>query len=83
MVASMSSSISHIPISDSRLVSRERTIRLVQSRPDFQDVIGQLVILMNQLHSESFTGEVRINFSQGSVNNAKLVESKKIIDIGG
>jgi hypothetical protein len=77
------SAISHIPISESRLVSRERTFRLMQARPDFKDVIGQIVILVSQLHDEKFTGEVQINFTQGSVNNAKLVESKKIVDIGG
>lgn len=78
MSATMVSMISHIPLSESRRVQRERTFALVSKRPDFQDVIAQYVILLTQLHSERFTGQLTINLSQGSPNNIKLVDSHEI-----
>jgi hypothetical protein len=74
------SPISHTPLSESRTMLRERTFRIINLRPDFCDAITQLVIMAQQLHDERFTGTLSINLSQGTINNVKLTDSKKVID---
>lgn len=70
--------ISHTPISERITHTRERTFALAQLRPDFWDVVGQFVLVMWQLHREKATGSWTINWSQGSVQNTKMVESKSV-----
>lgn len=70
--------ISHTPVSDRKRYTRERTFALLQLRPDFQDVVAQFVLTLLQLHSEKVTGSWTINFSQGSVTNTKMVETKSV-----
>ncbi len=68
--------IAHTPISDRKRYTRERTFSLSQRRPDFQDVLAQFMVLIQQLHTERFTGSWTINFSQGSVTNTQTTETK-------
>ena len=70
--------ISHTPISDRKSCIRERTFALIQLRPDFWDVVGQFVLVLWQLHREKVTGAWTINFSQGAVQNTKMVETKVV-----
>lgn len=69
--------ISHTPISEHRKLTRERVFALLPLRPDFKDVVAQFILVLEQLHAERVTGSLTINFSQGSVANAKITESQQ------
>jgi hypothetical protein len=71
----MASLITSQPISEHH--TRERTFALINLRPDFNDVIAQFVIMLEQMHKEKFTGSWVINFGQGAINNTKVIETKK------
>lgn len=66
-----------IPISDKQRVVRERVLHILHSRPDFRDAVAQFCLLMQQLHNDKYTGEVRINFGQGSVRDIHLIDLQK------
>jgi hypothetical protein len=68
----------HIPISTSRKLVREQTFRIIQSRDDFTDAIGQCTILHQQLHDSKFTGQVIFNYSQGTIGNVTSIDGKKV-----
>jgi len=70
--------VSSTPISSSVEVVRNRTFCLPHHRSDYADVISQFVVLLSQMHSEKFTGQVVLHFSQGSVNNVRVTDSKAI-----
>ncbi len=78
MAATLTSIITTSPIAESRHVTRERTFKVLGYRPDFNDVTAQLLFIISQLHTEHFTGNLTINFTQGSVNNVKVLDSKSI-----
>lgn len=72
------SAITHVPASESTIVNRRRVFTLAQLRPDYRDSQTQFLVLLTQLHEESFTGQLILNFSQGRVCNVETVESEKI-----
>ena len=62
------------PVSNSEQTIRERTYALVSGRSDYQDVIAQVMIVIDQLHREKYTGNLTMNFSNGGVTHTKLTE---------
>ena len=53
---------------------RKRTIQL--SGPPSPSMSAKLAIILDNLHSSKFTGELIISFGQGSVRNAVAVDSE-------
>lgn len=61
------------PASESRRMVRKRTIAI--SGPPSPSMSAKLAIILDNLHSSKFTGELIINFGQGSVRNAVAMDS--------
>lgn len=68
--------ITNTPISD-RII-RERTFDIAHLRADRKDALAQIVITIDELLKEGFTGQIHINCSQGKVNNVQASQSQKI-----
>jgi len=75
-------SVIHKPISDHLRMVRETTFKLAHKRADFLDVVAQLTILAQQLHESRFTGNLQINWSEGSITNTTLTHMKSLPDPG-
>ncbi len=68
--------VTTVPVSDR--ITRERTYEIVQMRTDKKDAFAQLIITLWGIMTGKFTGTIVMNCSQGSVNNIKVTESRKV-----
>jgi len=59
------------PASEKSKITHQRTIRITHP--------AQISIIIEELMIERFTGDVRINFGQGSVRNVDILETKSIV----
>jgi hypothetical protein len=65
------------PANVSRRMVRQQTF-LLANGSEFAAVVGQLSILLRQLHDSKFTGKIEIDFNQGSMLSVNSVDSKKL-----
>lgn len=70
-------SITLSPITDKLRIVRERVVQISNSRDDRNDVTAQLCLLIGQLRYDKFTGEVTLNFGQGTIRNVNIRENVK------
>lgn len=60
-------------------IVRERTFNIVHLRKDGRDALAQIMLTLHQIMEEGkFTGQVMVNFSQGSPNNMQVKETQKV-----
>lgn len=69
--------LSYTPVNTSQKIVRQQTFRIWKGST-FASIIGQLSIVLNQLHDGKFTGKVEIDFSQGTILSVNTVDSKAI-----
>ena len=60
-------------------ITRERTFELLNLRGDKLDFMAQLLITLDQLRFERFTGQIVLHCSQGTITSAVASDSQKLL----
>ncbi len=63
---------------ESETLIRRRTFLIAQLRSDSRDTQAQVLIMIAQLQSESFTGELSFHLNQGRICSVETTERQKL-----
>ncbi len=70
-------SVQYNPQSTTQRMVRQQTFQ-VATHAGFRTLMGQIAILLKQLHDGKFTGSVTLDFNCGSIGTINCVDSQKV-----